>query len=127
MDTGWSDLHTYWDRVRWARRQWAERTGNEDTGKAAAAAMRPRMEENTYTTYERPPRSNKTTLDVDRARQFARLFKVSWVWLSTGEGEPFATEMSPEARSLAAEVDRFPEDQRKAKVQAIKALLTGTG
>lgn len=126
MDTAWSTLHNPWERVRWARLQWQDRVGMETTARAAARSLG--IEENTYTLYERPPRSPKSAMGIERARQFGQKFKVSWVWLATGEGTPFETErtFSPEAASVAEKIDSLPEDERKAKAEAIRALLTGT-
>lgn len=130
MSTAWSNIpkDRPWERLRWARTHWQAERGASETARAAAESLG--MLENTYSAYERPIGASKhTDLDASRARQFGKKFKVSWIWLLFGEGTPFDSEgaaFSPEALSTAELVDRLPEDQRKAKAEAIKALLTGT-
>jgi hypothetical protein len=127
LDTAWTTIpdDEHWERVRWARRYWQQEHARPDTARDAAEALG--MKEDTYSAYERRPTSSKSTgLSVPRARQFGKKFKVSWVWMASGEGSPFDEQMSPEAQTLVREVDKLPEEQRKAKVEAIRALLTGT-
>ncbi len=124
MDTSWSTQHHYWERVRWARLQWQQRAGMPETARAAAEALG--MEENTLTTYERRPRSNKG-LSIERARQFGKKYKVSWIWLALGEGTPFDDDLSPDAQSVARLVDATPEEDRPKVVEAIKTLLKRAG
>lgn len=75
--------------------------------------------------------SKAVSLDFEKARSWAAELGVRWEWLLNAEGLPWPDEdlphYSPEARELADLADRLPEDERAAKVQAIKALLTGTG
>lgn len=56
--------------------------------------------------------------------------QVRWEWLYEGAGLPWLDDaertFSAEAQDLAEAVDKLPQQERKAKVAAIKALLTGT-
>jgi hypothetical protein len=57
------------------------------------------------------------------------MLDVRWKWLLRGEGVPWRDGGCPtfsEARESLRWFDSLPEDQRKAKADAIRALLTGT-
>jgi hypothetical protein len=88
--------------------------------------------EHGYKAYERDPdnSSKASTLDFDYAVKWADLLDVRWEWLLRREGAPWRDEQprrfSEDAETVAKLVDELPEDQRKAKAEAIKALLTGT-
>lgn len=124
METTWANQTNYWERVRWARLQWQERTGVDSTARAAAAALS--MDENTYTTYERPPRSKKEALSIERARQFAQKFRVNWVWLATGDGTPFDEDVSS-LSSRTIEVAKMLDEASPETVEAVKILLRRGG
>ncbi|MGE5566188.1 MAG: helix-turn-helix domain-containing protein [Parcubacteria group bacterium] len=71
-----------WERLRWARMQ-------AGWDKQVAAAESLGMPPQTYRTYERrPDEAGARMFDHNLARKFAAKFKVNWVWLLTGEGEP---------------------------------------
>ncbi len=127
MDTSWSHLANFWERVRWARLQWQQRTGMEDTARAAAEALG--VNEDTYTSWERPPRSRKEYLDVAIARKLGSKFKVNWVWLTGAEASPFddGKPYSKETAEVADLIEQSPDDERPAVVAAIKTLLKRTG
>ena len=86
------------------------------------------MKENTYTAYERGPDTSKhTALDHSRAVQFGRKFKVSWVWILSGEGTPFDRSLSPlQVRAVSALESASPEMQ-EAAVESIERLVKAAG
>lgn len=114
-----------WMRLRWAR----ETSGKYPTAESFAQAVR--ESGHAYRAHERDPdgQSKHIAIDYDKAVAWADLLDVRWQWLLRGQGLPWRDEapvFSPEAASVAELVDNLPEDQRKAKAEAIKALLTGT-
>lgn len=124
LDNAWSTLTEPWERLRWSRLRWQANTGQPQSIRAAAASLG--IKEGTYATYERSPDSAKNSaFSLEQARLFARKYKVSWVWLLTGEGSPFDNERpySPEAASAAQLIDAAPERERKAIVEALRTLL----
>jgi uncharacterized damage-inducible protein DinB len=87
------------------------------------------MKETTYSAYERRPDSSKhIPLNHQAAARFAKKFKVSWIWLLTGEGSPEADQLTPaQERTIAAMSKASPEEQERVAA-AVEALLrTGTG
>lgn len=115
-----------WARLRWAR----ETSGKYSTAESFAQAIK--ESGHLYRAHERDPDgpSKHIDLDYDKAVAWADLLDVRWQWLLRGQGLPWRDEQaqfSAEAAGVAALVDSLPEDQRKAKAAAIRALLTGTG
>ena len=97
-------LKETWERLTWARTKWQSSLGVKPSVRAAAQALA--MKEGTYAAYERSPGTSKfTVLDHERAMQFGRKYKVSWVWLLTGEGSPddLAPDIQLEENSSANE------------------------
>jgi hypothetical protein len=87
-DMQWLYLDEPHDRLRWARLHWQRKNGGATTARAAAEALG--MQENTYSNYERDPaKGNNRGFDHNLAIRFGRKFKISWVWILTGEGTPF--------------------------------------
>ena len=83
-ENDWRNAQEMWDRVRWSRSRVFE--------SAAKAAVSMGIPESTYRQYERGPESSRfAVLDEEYAKTFAKKFKVNWVWLLTGVGEPFST------------------------------------
>lgn len=119
-ETEWSRLREPWERLKWARRYWQRQSGAASTASAAAESLG--LQENTYSAYERSPDSSKhTTLDHQRAIEFGRKFKVSWVWLLSGEETPFArTPAQTRAVELMATVS---EGDQEEVVDIIEAAL----
>lgn len=82
MESVWPELRDPWERLRWARLQ-----AGFDIQVAAAESLG--MKAQTYRTYERAPdEAGARSFDHNLARRFATKFKVNWVWLLTGEGDP---------------------------------------
>lgn len=113
------------ERLRWAR---------ETAGFQVAEDFARRIGETgaNYRKYERLPSDGDNfarTFPYQKAMEWAKVLDVRWDWLAEGEGFPWREEessFSAEARDLAETVDQLPEGDRRAKVAAIKALLTGT-
>lgn len=116
MDSGWTRVFTPHERLRWARQQVFE------TATSAADSLG--LKKDTYTAYERAPDSSKhTKLDHQRAIQFGRKFRVSWLWLLLGEGTPMDDVLTPaQERALAAMRDADEGDQERA-ADVIETLL----
>lgn len=116
-----------WLRLRWAR----ETHGGFQSAEAFAGRVSERG--HTYRAYERDPEgpSKHIELDFEKAVKWADVLDVRWQWLLQGEGVPWRDEepksYSAEAKDAAEAIDRLPPEERRAKVEAIKALLTGTG
>lgn len=120
-DSTWIGLEEAWQRVRWARLYWQRKIGSATTARAAAESLH--LSENTYTAYERDPAEGKksTPLTHQRAIEFARKFKVNWVWLLTGEESPFErTEAQSRAVGLMALVD---EDEQERVADIVAAAI----
>ena len=101
-NSNWKNLEL-WDRVKWARSRRFKSAG--------AAAETLGMQPGTYRCYERGPDSAKSIrLDYDRARLFAREFKVRWEWLLDGLGEPWLTKGDAEPDAEAEQP--FPNHLR---------------
>lgn len=77
-----------------------------------------------YETNPQPDPTRHTDISLAYARIWAKRLKVSLLWLAIGHPyTPFDVEPSDEAMELARTVDSLPQDDRKSKVEAIKALL----
>lgn len=128
-DTRWqhmTDPALAWVRLKWAR----ETLGRFANAEAFASAAK--VSGHYYRAHERDPdgASKHLELSYDNAVKWADLLDVRWQWILRGEGLPWrddAPSLSAEARDVGGLLDRFPEEERKAKAAAIKALLTGTG
>lgn len=102
-----------WKRLIWARKRW-QRLAGAVAGTAKEAALSLGMKEGTYRAYERAPDSSKhIPLDHQAAVQFGRKYKVSWVWLLTGEGSPFEVSNEFQDRVLKT-MANLPDDQQAA-------------
>ena len=114
----WTDCEGSWDRLRWARLTKTK----FDTAEAAAESLG--MKPNTYRNYEREPGGSRhKPLDHQHAIRFARKFKVSWIWLLTGEGSPDTPDITPaQERMLQATRGVSEEDQARAAA-VVEAML----
>jgi hypothetical protein len=120
-DDEWWDLKGPWQRVRWARRRWQKANDQEDNATLAAQALG--IKDGTYRAYERSPRSKSTKLTYERAKEFARKFKVSWIWLLSGEQSPFTEDLSEPQKRLTQAMSGFPEEQQERFANAATELL----
>jgi transcriptional regulator with XRE-family HTH domain len=121
MDDRWRNCEGSWDRLKWARMQ------RFDTARDAAESLG--MKEGTYSAYERRPDSSKhIALNHQAAAKFAKKFKVSWIWLLTGEGTPETDQLTPAQERIIAATSGKPAEEQERIAAAIEALLrTGTG
>lgn len=122
MDDGsWVELREPHERLRWARARSVFKT-------AEAAAESLGMKGGTYRAYERAPDASKhISMEHQAAVRFGRKFKVSWVWLLTGEGTPYEGQLTEaEEKVLEALRSHAPEDQAQA-ADAIVTLLRKAG
>jgi hypothetical protein len=112
MDQSVDELRTPWQRLRWARHRWQRGLGISPNAAAAAESLG--IEPHTYRSFEGPEdRSKFTPLNHQRAIEFGRKFKVSWVWLLTGEGAPDRVELNePQQRIVTAMRDATDEKQQ---------------
>lgn len=116
MDTGWTQAFTPHDRLRWARAL------KFPTAKAAADALG--MKKDTYSAYERAPGASKhTNVDHQRAIQFGRKFKVSWIWLLTGEGSPMDDVLTPAQERALGAMKNAEEAEQERIADAVEALV----
>lgn len=115
-DGRWSECRGTWDRLRWARML------RFDTAEAAAESLG--LKANTYRTYERRPDSSKhTALDHQNAAKFAKKFKVSWVWLLTGEGGPFDDQLPEAQQRVLSAMQDAPAEKQAVVADMIERLL----
>lgn len=117
MDTSWSEAREPWERVKWARLH-----AKYATARAAADSLGEK--EGTYIAYERAPGSSKwSKLNSQRAIQFGRKFRVSWIWLLTGDGTPFENVMSDAQARLAAAIADQPEEEQERIVNIVELMV----
>lgn len=117
MSEEWRDLKEGWQRLRWARLQTSAFADAEDAAKSLS------MKGGTYRAYERAPGTSRhTPLNHEMARKFARKFGVSWVWLLTGEGEPFEASESRLERALFAAMEA-PDEQQDLIADVVERIL----
>lgn len=116
-DESWRSAREPWERVQWARRR------TYSTKRAAADALQ--MNENTYKQYERGPGSSRwANLTYERALEFARKFKVSWVWLLRGEGHPLEQSGDTERDQLLGAFATLTPEQRSILLQLAKNMAS---
>jgi len=123
-DNRWQRQTEPHDRLRWARVQWQEAKGIKPDAKAAAESLG--LAPHTYRRYERSPESaNHSALDHQKAIQFARKYKVNWIWLLTGEGTPYDRDdnLNAEERRMIDALREAPKDRQAAAADAIIQLL----
>ena len=115
----WQDLKGGWERLRWAR----QFRSPFETAEAAAESLG--MKAGTYRAYERRPDSSKhIELDHQAAVRFARKFKVNWIWLLTGEGEPDSTDLSPAQERIIRATSGVSDEEVERAAAVIEAMLS---
>lgn len=114
----WTSLKETWERMRWARMS----AGFE---KAKDAADSLGIKPGTYRTYERPTENEGRGPPLSEIQRIAKKFKVSWIWLASGEGVPMLDAAPPPevARTWA----ELPEDKRDDALALWRALGRRTG
>lgn len=112
----WPEQRERWDRVRYAR----QKAGYE---RAKDAADSLGIKAGTYRTYERDPADGGREPPLSEIQRMARKFKVSWIWLATGDGDPKHDILTDERNAAIAkkrrEVDPEKEDDAFAAVMGV--------
>jgi hypothetical protein len=121
MDSEWAELRHPWQRLEWSRIYWQRQSGGAETARAAAESLG--LQENTYSAYERSPGDGRkhTPLSHQRAVEFARKFKVSWVWLLTGDETPFSR--TPAQQRAMLLLSKVTEDEQEEAVDVMETIL----
>lgn len=113
----WDQYGNQWERLRWARL----RAGYE-RGKDAAESLN--IKPGTYRTYEVGKADGGRAPTLSELQRIARKFKVSWVWLATGQGSPDEGVVVNERLAEAAErAEAIPEDKREDAWSAVMGVL----
>ena len=82
-ETPWQDLRSVHERIRWAR---LNRTHFErPTDAAISLGIKPV----TYRTWEIPKDQGGREPPISEIQRLAAKYRVSWVWLVSGEGSPY--------------------------------------
>lgn len=82
--------------------------------------------ESTYRQYERGPGTSRhATMDEEYAKTFGKKFKVNWVWLLTGAGEPFSNENAGQAELIHL-YEKLDPPQRVLLLDLARNLATST-
>lgn len=120
MDRNWHQCRNQWERLRWARL-----TAGYERAKDAAASLN--IKPGTYRTYEVGKADGGRAPTLSELQRMSRKFKVSWVWIATGEGEP--DQASPDERlaEAAQKADQIPEDKRDDAWSAVMGVLDAFG
>jgi transcriptional regulator with XRE-family HTH domain len=122
MAENWQHLEQPWERLRWARLN--ARPEPFDQLKAAAESLN--VKPGTYRTYEQPKAEGGRAPQLAELQRFARKFKVSWVWIASGQGSPFDEPTSPflqVAETVAERLEAVPPEKREDAIGAIYGVL----
>lgn len=118
MDERIPHLAHQWERIRWARLHRTEFTRAKD------AAESLNIKPGTYRTYEYPLGEGGREPPLSELQRIARKFKVSWVWLATGEGHPDRDPFTDERLQRAAEkVGELDPDKQEDAWAAVYGVL----
>lgn len=116
----WRNFRHQWERLRWAR---LNRTPFERVKDAAESLG---IKAGTYRTYEHAPGEDGGRLPpLTELQRICRKFKVSWVWVATGDGSPDAGVISDEGLAqVGAALDQVDDEKRE---DALRAALGAIG
>lgn len=108
----WTECRHQWERLRWARKA----AGFErPTDAARSLDIKPV----TYRTYEHAPADGGREPPLTEIQRMARKFRVNWVWLAAGEGNPTEGHVADErVQEIDQRVARLPKDQRDLALDA---------
>lgn len=82
------------------------------------------MQEGTYRQYERGPGSSRwANLTHERAVEFARRFKVSWLWLLTGNGQPLDAETDRGSERILQLYGRLTQENRERLIALLESFV----
>lgn len=99
VEENWSHELHLWERIRSARMA-------AGFPRAVDAAISLNVKPGTYRSWERPPEDAGREPPLTEIQRMARKFKVSWIWLASGEGD---------RRAGVVEDERVAEVARKSK------------
>lgn len=113
----WEQLANQWERLRWARID-----AGYERGKDAAISLS--IKPGTYRTYEVGKADGGRAPTLSELQRMCRKFKVSWVWVATGQGNPHEGIIINERLAEAAErAEAIPEDKREDAWSAVMGVL----
>lgn len=108
-----------WERLRWAR---MHRTGFERVKDAAESLN---IKAGTYRTYEHAPGTDGGRLpSLTELQRICRKYKVSWVWVATGQGDPDQGVMADERLAVVGDkLGQVPPEKQEDALAAILGML----
>lgn len=77
----------------------------------------------TYRTYEYPEGENGREPPLTELQRMARKFKVSWIWVATGQGSPDEGLVDPRAELAAEKARQIPSDKQDDAWSAVMGVL----
>lgn len=116
----WQHLKHQWERLRWAR---LNRTPFE---RAKDAAESLNIKPGTYRTYEHAPGTDGGRLpSYSELQRICRKYKVSWVWVASGQGAPDDDPASRDERLqvVASHLGHVPAEKQDDALRAALAVL----
>jgi transcriptional regulator with XRE-family HTH domain len=115
----WGQFGNQWERLRWARL----RAGYE---RAKDAADSLNIKPVTYRTYEIGKADGGRAPTLSDLQRMCRKFKVSWIWVATGEGSPDEG-VTPDERmkALAQKMGEVPAEKQDDALAAMMGMLDG--
>jgi hypothetical protein len=115
----WKSQREQWERLRWAR---LNRTPFE---RAKDAADSLGIKQGTYRTYEHAPGTDGGRLPpLTELQRICRKFKVSWVWVATGEGTPDTGVVTDERLATIGErLGQVPDEKQDDAIRAALGVL----
>lgn len=117
MLSGWQEAEETWQRIRWARQ-------NARFEKAKDAADTLKIEPNTYRSYERSQADAGRIPKIETLKRIATLYRVSWLWLHDGNGDPLTYGGDDaEVRPVRETLDQVPTDKRGDALNASLSVL----
>lgn len=118
MSEAWQDLRYRWERLRWAR------LNRTDFDQATAAAESLNIKPGTYRTYEYPLGEGGREPSISELQRICKKFKVSWVWVASGEGSPDQGVIADEHIQLVAQkAEKIPDDKKDDAWSAVMGVL----
>lgn len=115
----WRQLGHQWERLRWAR---LNRTPWEKSKDAAESLG---VKPGTYRTWEHAPDTDGGRLpSLSELQRVCRRYKVSWVWVATGEGTPDEGVVTDERLAeVGAKLGEVPADKQDDAMSAVMGVL----
>lgn len=113
----WRLLIGRWERLRWARL----RAGFERSKDAAdSLGIKP----GTYRTYEYAEGEGGREPPLTELQRICRKYKVSWIWVASGEGEPDAGVLPDERLTVVGDkLGQVPAEKQEDAMSAVLGVL----